>query len=187
MSVGIDVGSNISWASILTHDHNPFCKPIKIDHQSIESLEYFVSEIKKAEELNSLKAKIYLESTGIYHIPLFHYLKKSGFEVFILNPLITDSIKNQGIRKVKNDKIDSKRIAKAAYTNDLKTSLIPTDVLLNVRALVREYHNITDIKTKHINQLTKELSLVFLGYKHVFSNITGKTSIAILRVYKTQL
>lgn len=104
ISVGIDVSSNISWASILTPDHNPFCKPIKIDHQSIESLEYFVSEIKKAEELNSLKAKIYLESTGIYHIPLFHYLKKSGFEVFILNPLITDSIKNQGIRKVKNKK-----------------------------------------------------------------------------------
>lgn len=57
--------------------------------------------------------------------------------------------------------------------------------MLNVRALVREYHNIADIKTKHINQLTKELSLVFPGYKHVFSNITGKTSIAILRVYKT--
>ncbi|WP_432409310.1 IS110 family transposase [Wukongibacter sp. M2B1] len=125
ISVGIDIGSKVSWASIITPDHKPFSRPIRIDHQSIESLEFLVSQIKKAEEVNSLKARIFLESTGIYHIPLYCHLKESGFEVSILNPLITDSNKNQGIRKVKSDKKDALRIAKTAYTNDLKTSLIP--------------------------------------------------------------
>lgn len=86
-----------------------------------------------------MKARIFLESTGIYHFPLFCYLKESGFEVFVLNPLITDCTKNSGIRKVKNDKIDSLRIAKIGYTHDLKVSLIPTDLVINLRSLSREY------------------------------------------------
>ncbi|WP_432405650.1 IS110 family transposase [Wukongibacter sp. M2B1] len=185
ISVGIDIGSKVSWASIITPDHKPFSRPIRIDHQSIESLEFLVSQIKKAEEVNSLKARIFLESTGIYHIPLYCHLKESGFEVSILNPLITDSNKNQGIRKVKSDKKDALRIAKTAYTNDLKTSLIPSDVVLNVRSLVREYHKLADDKTSHVNQLTKELAIIFPGYNEVFSNTTSKTSIAILKTYRT--
>ncbi len=101
ISVGIDVASKISWARIIRPDHKPIGKPIKIDHSSIESLGFLVDQIKKAEEQNDLKARILLESTGVYHIPLYYYLKESGFEVLILNPLITDSNKNQGIRKSK--------------------------------------------------------------------------------------
>jgi transposase len=56
-----------------------------------------------------------MESTGLYHFPLFCFLKELGFEVFVINPLITNSTKNSGIRKVKNDKKDAKRIAKLAY------------------------------------------------------------------------
>lgn len=185
ISVGIDVGSQVSWASIIRPDHKPICKPIKIDHKSIKSLEFLVSEIKKAEEQNDLKTRIFLESTGVYHIPLCHYLKELGFEVLILNPLITDSNKNQGIRKVKSDKSDSLRIAKTAYTHNLKTSLVPSDAVLNIRALVRDYHKFADLKTIHVNKLTKSLNLVFPDYPSVFSNITGKTSIAILETYKT--
>lgn len=83
LSVGIDVASKVSWSIILTPDHKPASNFIKIDHSSLDSLDYLVNAIKKAEEVNSLKAKIFLESTGIYHIPLFHHLKESGFEVYI--------------------------------------------------------------------------------------------------------
>ncbi|XUW95762.1 IS110 family transposase [Wukongibacter sp. M2B1] len=185
LSVGIDVASKVSWACILTPDHKPAWGFIRIDHSSLDSLDYLVNSIKKAEEVNSLKARIFLESTGIYHIPLFCHLKEAGFEVYILNPLITDSNKNQGIRKVKSDKNDAKRIAKTAYTHDLKVSLIPGDLMLNIRALTRDYHRMVDTKTVFLNQLTKELALVFPGYSSVFSNTVGKTSRAILRTFET--
>lgn len=71
-----------------------------------------------------MEPRIFLESTGIYHFPLCCYLKESGFEVFVLNPLITNSNRNSGIRKVKNDKNDAIRIAKTGYTHNLKVSLI---------------------------------------------------------------
>lgn len=185
ISVGIDVGADFSWISILTPDHKPIVKPFKVLHDSTDSLEKAVSTIKKAEESNSMKAHIFLESTGIYHFPLFCYLKESGFEVFVLNPLITDSNKNSGIRKVKNDKNDSLRIAKTAYTHDLKTSIIPSDIIINLRSLTREYYHLVDSKTAYVNKLHKELRLVFPSYSKVFSNLTGKTSLLILKTYKT--
>ncbi len=185
ISVGVDVSADFSWISILTPDHQPVVKAFKVVHNNLDSLEKAVSTIKKAEESNSMKARIFLESTGIYHFPLFCYLKERGFEVFVLNPLITDSNKNSGIRKVKNDKFDAMRIAKTAYTHDLKVSLIPSDLVLNLRSFAREYYNLTDAKTKYVNKLHKDLRLVFPGYIKIFSSLTGKTSLLILKTYKT--
>lgn len=185
ISVGIDVGADFSWVSIITPDHKPVFKPFKIIHDDLESLEKAVSAIKKAEELHSMKAHTFLESTGIYHFPLFCYLKESGFEVFVLNPLITDSNKNSGIRKVKNDKSDSLRIAKTAYTHNLKVSLIPQDLVINLRSLVREYYYLVDSRSAYINKLHKELRVVFPSYCKVFSNISCKTSLGILKKYWT--
>lgn len=38
LSVGIDVGADFSWMSILTPDHKPVVKPFKISHDSLDSL-----------------------------------------------------------------------------------------------------------------------------------------------------
>ena len=185
ISVGVDVGADFSWMSILTRDHKPIGKPFKIAHSSLDSLERAAFLIKKAEELNSMKARIFLESTGIYHFPLFCYLSESGFEVFVLNPLVTDSNKNVSIRKVKNDKFDAIRIAKTGFAYDLKVSLMPSDLVLNLRSFVREYYSLVDAKTRHINKLHKELRIVFPGYSKVFSNIVGKAALEVLKTYRT--
>lgn len=101
ISVGIDVSADFSWVSIITPDHKPVVKPFKVVHDDLASLKALFAAIKKAEEANSMKARAFLESTGSYHFPLFCFLRELGVEVFILNPLITDSSKNSGIRKVK--------------------------------------------------------------------------------------
>ena len=102
ISVGIDVGSAFSFMTILAPDGSVIQKPFKITHNKTDSLERAVSAIKKAEELYSLESRIFLESTGIYHFPLFCYLVDCGFHVSIINPIITHSSKNVNIRKVKN-------------------------------------------------------------------------------------
>ncbi|EMS71436.1 transposase IS111A/IS1328/IS1533 family protein [Ruminiclostridium cellobioparum subsp. termitidis CT1112] len=87
-----------------------------------------------------MKSRIFMESTGIYHFPLFCHLKELGFEVFVINPLITNSNKNVGIRKVKNDKYDAKHIAGLGYSPDLKVSVMPAELIMNLRCLCREYY-----------------------------------------------
>lgn len=185
LSVGIDVGSNFSIMTIVDPHEKMIGKPFRIYHDKTESLERACFEIKKAEELYSMKSRTFLESTGIYHFPLFCYLKESGFEVFVVNPLITHSIKNFGIRKVKNDRVDSLTIAKLGLKPDLKTSVMPTGLVLELRSLTRKYYEIMDSRAANINRLKLDLHTVFPQYLPIFSDITGVTSTMILREYPT--
>lgn len=155
-------------------------KPFKITHSNLNSLETAVSKIKEAEESNSLKARIFLESTGVYHYTLFCYLRDNGFNVAVINPIITNNSTNLNIRKVHNDKFDSKKLALIALKPDLKTSIIPSDLVFNIRNLVREYYRLKDQKASYINKLTAVLKVSFSEYLGIFSKITVNTSLALL-------
>lgn len=185
LSVGIDVGSAFSFMSIVDPDENLILKPFKIIHNDLDSLNRALAAIKNAEESNSLKSHTFLESTGIYHFPLFCFLMESGFEAFVVNPLITHSIKNIGIRKVKNDKLDSIGIAKLGLKSDLQVSVIPAKLVLELRSLTRNYYNLVDIRSSYVNQLKAHLHTVFPQYLDIFSDVTGNTSMMILESYLT--
>lgn len=185
ISVGVDVAADFSWFCILTPDGKEFRKPFKVEHDNADSLRNAVLTIKKAEEQYSMKSRTFLESTGIYHFPLFCHLKELGFEVFVINPLITNSNKNIGIRKVKNDKYDAKRIAGLGYSPDLKVSVMPAELIMNLRCLCREYYSLVDYRSAYVNKLKAQLCIVFPGFCKVFSDITGATSIAVMKNFST--
>ncbi len=123
ISVGIDVGADFSWMSIALPNQQFVGKPYKILHNSMNFLTTAVSKIKEAEELYSLESRIFLESTGIYHYPLFCYLRDKGFNCSVINPIITKNSTNMNIRKVHNDRFDSKKAALVGLKPDLKVSL----------------------------------------------------------------
>lgn len=183
ISVGIDVGADFSFMSIALPNQTFVGKPFKITHSNLNSLRTAVSKIKEAEESNSLKARIFLESTGVYHYPLFCYLRDKGFNVSVINPIITNNSTNLNIRKVHNDKFDSKKLALIALKSDLKTSVIPSDLVLNIRNLVREYYRLKDQKSAYVNKLTAVLKVSFPEYLGIFSKITVNTSLALLDKY----
>lgn len=169
--------------SIALPDQTLMGKPFKILHSDLNSLESAVSAIKKAEELNSLESRIFLESTGIYHYPLFCYLRDRGFDVNIINPIISNSTTNFNIRKVHNDKIDSRKLTLLGLKPDLKTSVIPSEIVLDLRDLVREYYNLTDERSAYVNKLQGVLRMSFPQYLNIFSKVTTKTSLALLDNY----
>ena len=106
LSVGIDVGADFIG------------KPYKILHNKMNSLTTAVSKIKEAEELYSLGSRIFFESMRIYHSPLFCYLRDKGFNCSVINPIITKNNTNINIRKVHNDRFDSKKAALAGLKPD---------------------------------------------------------------------
>lgn len=85
-----------------------------------------------------MPVRVYMESTGIYHLPLYHRLKDAGLDAFVLNPLVTHANKDTNIRKIHNDKLDAKRIALLGLRPDLKTSIIPDDEVAALKALLRD-------------------------------------------------
>lgn len=183
ISVGIDVGADFSWMSIALPNQTFVGKPFKILHSDLNSLSMAVSKIKEAEEMYSLESRIFLESTGIYHYPLFCYLRDKGFCVSIINPIITKNSTNINIRKVHNDRFDSKKCALIGLKPDLKVSLMPSDLALDLRNLSREYYDLMDNRSAYVNKLQGELRMVFPQYLNVFSKITTNTALTLLEKY----
>ena len=183
ISVGIDVGADFSFMSLALPNQTLHGKPFKIFHDNLNSLEKAVLCIKEAEEMYSMKARIVMESTGIYHYPLFCYFRKKGFDVLVINPIISKNSTNLNIRKVENDKFASKNLALIGLKPDLKISVIPSDSVLDLRNLAREYYYLTDCKSAYVNKLKGILRVSFPQYISVFSKVTIQTSLALLEKF----
>ena len=180
--VGIDVAAEFSMVAILAPDGEVYRKSFRINH-TLDGFEYLASEIKKVEEKYDMKVASFMESTGVYHISLFHFLNDNKFDVFTINPLITNSNKNFDIRKVKNDKQDALAIAKICKFQNIKVSNNFDKELYTLKSLCREYYKLTDTKSTFKKKLSNELRIIFPGYLNIFSDTTSKSSLQILKQY----
>ena len=182
--VGIDVSADFSYAAILAPNGDVYKKSFKIKHD-LNGFNHLVNEIKKVEEEFNMKTAIFMESTGVYHLSLFHYLNNNFDNTFVINPLITKSNKNGDIRKVKNDKKDSLSIATIGKFQNIKLSQkLDLDVFL-LKNLVREYYKLTDTCSTFKKKLSADLRVIFPGYNTIFSDPTCKSSVELLSEYST--
>ena len=131
----------------------------------------------------STQPVIFMESTGVYHLTLFHFLKDNKFETFVINPLVTNCNKNKNIRKVKNDRNDALSIAKLGKFEDIKVSSDSDINILALKLLIRDYYKLIDTRSGFKKKLSSSLSISFSGYQDVFCNTCGLFSINILKKY----
>ena len=185
LSIGIDVGADFSFMSAALPTQEIVGQPYKLLHSNLNSLQGAIDRIRSLELQHNLRAKVFMESTGIYHYPLYYRLKDEGIEVFILNPLITSANSNIDVRGVHNDKFDAKKIALLGLKPKLKTSIVPDDNVAAIKAIVREYHKIKKESSQYICRLTSQLRQTFPQYLRLFSKVNGKTSLEILCRYTT--
>jgi len=150
---GIDVGKYFSEMAILSPSNEVVAR-IKINHDSYADVERAIELLNKTEKDFASRPFVVMESTGHYHKILFHSLCKNGFEVSIINPIQTDSIKNIGIRKVKNDKVDARKIALLYRFQELKATNIPDEDIECLKSLCRQYYKLSDELTAYKNRLT---------------------------------
>ena len=183
LSVGLDVGADFTWMSIALPNGSFIGKPFKIVHSDPRSRDLAVAKIKEAQETYSLKSRCFLESTGIYHIPLLCFLRDKGFDCSVINPIITKNSTNINIRKLHNDKFDSKKAALVGLNVSLKTSILPDDSVVDLRNLVRDYYYFKDLQSAVALKLTAELKVSFPAYAKVFSKVTTLSSLKLLSSY----
>ena len=181
---GIDVGKFFSEMAILSPSNEVVAR-MKIHHDSNADVKRAVQLLKKTEKDFDSRPFVVMESTGHYHKILFHSLCKSGFEISIINPIQTDSIKNIGIRKVKNDKVDARKIALLYRFQKLEATNIPNEDIECLKNICRQYYKLNDELTVYKNRLTGIVDQLMLNFKDVFSSIYSKTAIAILEEYPT--
>ena len=90
---------------------------------------------------------------------------------------------NMNVRKLHNDKFDSKKAAKVGLDASLKTSIIPDDAVIDLRNLVRDYYYFKDLQSAVVLKLTAELKVSFPAYRNVFCKATTQTSLKLLDAY----
>lgn len=180
ISIGLDVGADFSLMAVALPSQEVVGRPYKILHSRQRSVQGAIERIFSLMREYGLPVRVYMESTGIYHLPLYHKLKDSGLDVFVLNPLVTHANKDTNIRKVHNDKLDAQRIALLGLRPDLKTSIIPDDEIAALKVLLREYHTMKKEISTYICRLKNQLRQSFPQYLPIFSKVNGKASLAVL-------
>ena len=140
LSVGIDIGADFSLMAAALPSQELLGKPYRIFHNSQRSLDGAIDRIHAWAKQYDLPVRVFMESTGIYHFPMYYKLKAAGLDAYVLNPLVTHAAKDMNVRNVHNDRFDAQKIALLGLRPGLKTSIVPATDVAAVKALLREYH-----------------------------------------------
>lgn len=111
------------------------------------------------------------------------YQVREDFTGERFNALILCNSTNINIRKLHNDKFDSKKAALVGLNVSLKASIIPEDSVVDLRNLVRDYYYFKDLQSAVALKLTAELKVSFPAYAKVFSKVTTQSSLKLLSSY----
>ena len=179
--VGIDVSKGKSTVSILSVEGEVIEEPFEINHDlsNLDLLNKKLSTFLK-EDL-----KIVLEQTGTYHLPILTYLLDKGYCVIAENPLKIKKYLDRNLRKAKNDKKDSLKLAEYCCDNwyKLKPNTIEEEKYKELRFLSRQYFTFNDIKVKQKNDLSNLCDLVFPGYYQLLNENNFLLGIIIFKKY----
>jgi len=122
-----------------------------------------------------------LEATGHYWLALYECLAAADYPVVVLNPLQVHAYQRSGVRKRKNDRIDSFWIADYARISNCQATTSNAPELIQLRDLTRFRYrlseNIGDCKRK----LLAVLDRVFPEYENLFSSVFLTTSRQLLK------
>ena len=87
LSVGIDIGADFSLMAVALPSQELLGKPYRILHSSQHSLDGAIERIKNWSKQYKLPVRIFMESTGIYHFPMYYKLKERLCETFSVKVL----------------------------------------------------------------------------------------------------
>lgn len=126
VAVGIDVSKDSLSVCLVKRDET----------ETLQTFGNTDTDIKRfiKDTLTGFASKIVMESTGRYHLRCALLLAESGFDVRVINPLMTKKYATASIRKVKSDPADSRLLAEMALRErHLPASFRPNLVSRRIR------------------------------------------------------
>ena len=179
--VGIDIAKLNHFASAISSDGEVLIEPFKFTNDG-DGFQMLVSK------LDSLDAEpdsiiIGLESTAHYGDNLVRYLVAENFQVCVLNPIKTSTMRKNNIRKTKTDKVDTYLIAKTLMMQDSYRFITFCDLdLMDLKTMGRFYQKTIKQRTRLKIQLTAYVDEVFPELQYFFkSGLHQKSVYALLK------
>ena len=177
--VGIDVASEKHDCCILNEK-----KKIINSFSFSNSSSGFAALLTSLEKLPADEIKIGLEATGIYSENLSVFLRRKGFDVATINPLLIK--KHQcatTLRKTKTDKSDAKGIALFIAEKGFQPDLPVSYHIRELKSLTRARFSVVQDRSALKNKVKRLITLLFPELLGVFSDIFGASATALLKQY----
>ncbi len=121
--------------------------------------------------------RVAMESTGTYWIPIWNILENMGFELMLVNPFLIKQMPGR-----KTDVKDAQWIAQLLHKGLLRGSLIPCDIIRELRTYSRRYIKLKQRGTNLLQSMERNLEMCSIRISSYLSNISGKTFINIIRL-----
>ncbi len=159
--IGIDMAKDKFDYCAMDDTLNILCRGSNKENKNERFRE--LSDLIRTLKSTSTMMKIGMESTGIYHIPLYNHLRAYGFSVRILNGLEVRGMKKSRVRKTTNDTIDAESIARYLMIREEKETFVVPENLRNLREMITAYSIVTDKIRTSKNNLIRALDMIFPG------------------------
>ena len=117
-----------------------------------------------------------MESTGVYWIPVFELLERSGFEVHLVNPRATKQADGR-----KSDVKDCQWIRQLMRLGLLRGAFRAPDEVCPLRSYVRQRGELVRQRTRAVQHMQKALTQMNVQLDNVLSDIMGVTGQRIVR------
>lgn len=178
--IGIDIAKYSHFASVVSSDGEVVVKPFSFQN----SREGFLKLVEEIENFHD--CLIGLESTGHYAENLIYFLYEKGYNIALINPIQTDSLRDSNIRKTKTDKLDTKLIVECLMLKKYSLVNFQDINIIKLRRLSRFRLELIQQQTRIKTQLTGCLDIVFPELSSFFKgNLHLKTSYALLEKYSS--
>lgn len=177
--VGIDVASEKHDCCILNEK-----KKIIQSFSFLNSPVGFQSLLSALSGIQPGEIKIGLEATGIYSENLSVFLRRKGFNVTTINPLLLK--KHQcatTLRKTKTDKADAKGIALFIAEEGFQPDLPVSYHIQELKSLTRARFSFVQDRSALKNKVKRLVVLLFPELLEQFSDIFGASATALLKQY----
>ncbi len=166
-AAGVDIGATEIYVAV----------PADRDPEPIRMFPTFTLDlIHLAEWLQQCRVRtVAMESTGVYWVPLMQILEVRGLEVYLLN---AKHVKNVPGRRT--DVSDCQWLQYLHSVGLLRASFRPASDVCAIRSLLRHRDSLVEMATSHVQHMQKALDQMNLQIRHVISDITGTTGLAII-------
>ncbi|MCY3731968.1 MAG: IS110 family transposase [Rhodospirillaceae bacterium] len=165
---GIDIGKRTHYVAV---DEAAAEQPVRTFGSFTDELE------EMAAWLASCGVDIVaLESTGVYWIPVFEVLDRSGFEVHLVDARATKQVSGR-----KSDVLDCQWIRQLMSYGLLKGAFRPADRICELRSYVRQRARTTIDRGRCVQHMQKALTEMNVQLDNVLSDIMGVTGQRIVR------
>lgn len=168
LAAGIDIGSRSHFVAI----------PEGLSEESVREFSTFTDDLELLSDwlVSCGITTVAMESTGIYWIPVFEILERSGLEVRLVN---ARHVKNVPGRK--SDVSDCQWLQQLHTYGLLRGAFRPQDQVCTLRAYVRQRSTLVRNASAHIQHMQKALAQMNVLLHNVVTDITGVTGMAIIK------